>query len=111
MTTVMLEGENANVVRKDTVVDGERETRHEIAPDVCLDNAPPVGSLENDKNSPVGGVAASSPRHVAPTGACFPSGASHYKHGAPLELLCFRTLTHNRHIKRARVPLFSLSAH
>jgi hypothetical protein len=56
MTTVMLEGENTNVVRKHTVVDGLWETRHEIAPDVCLDKAPPVGSVENDKNSSVGGV-------------------------------------------------------
>jgi hypothetical protein len=56
VTTVMLEGENTNVIGKDTVVDGIWETRHEIMPDVCLDNAPPVGSLENDKNSSVGGV-------------------------------------------------------
>jgi len=52
----MLEGENANVVRKDTVVDSEWETRHEKTPDVRLGNAPPVWSLENDKNSSVGGV-------------------------------------------------------
>ena len=50
MPAVMLESEDTNVVSSDTIVNRVREPRHKIAPNVCVDDAPSFGSIDNSTN-------------------------------------------------------------
>ena len=45
VTAVVLEGEDTKMVGKNPVIDGLSKARHEIMPDICLDDTPPIGSL------------------------------------------------------------------
>lgn len=48
MTAVVLESEKPKMFGKNPVIDGEGKARHEVTPDILLDNAPPIGSDLND---------------------------------------------------------------
>lgn len=52
----MLEGENADVIGKDSIVDREGKARHEVVPDIALDGAPSVRRIEDRANRSICGV-------------------------------------------------------
>ena len=49
MTPMVCKCENAQVIFKDSVIDGERKSPHRITPDISLDNAPALWCLQDHR--------------------------------------------------------------
>lgn len=49
----MFESQNMNAVGKSAIVNGERKSRHEVAPYVFFDDSPTFGSLQDHRDCPV----------------------------------------------------------
>ena len=56
VAAVVLECEDAKMVRQDTVVDRVGKSWHEVVTDVSLNHTPPFGGIQNDADGSVDGV-------------------------------------------------------